>query len=98
TSFGANEVLPSWSNTAAWTNAVTNVKGICCSLTGPELGVRSEPGHTGSTSLMYAGLDNSGTATGKSYAYLKSMALSRITVKPTTKLSYWIFPQANTVR
>ncbi|MGK5680086.1 hypothetical protein [Actinoplanes sp. URMC 104] len=98
TSFDSGQVDVSWSNTAAWTNAVTNVKGICCSLTGPELGVRNEAGHTGAKSLMYAGLDGSGTASGKSYAYLKSLALSRITVKPTTKLSYWIFPQANTVR
>ncbi|MBL7260838.1 hypothetical protein [Paractinoplanes lichenicola] len=95
TSFGPGDVLPSWSNTAAWTNAVVNVAGICCKLTGPELGVRSEPGHTGTTSLMYAGLDNNET---KSYAYLKSMALSRITIKPTTSLTYWIYPQANTVR
>ena len=95
TSFANGEVLPSWSNTVAWTNGVVNVAGICCKLTGPELGVRTETGHTGSTSLMYAGLDNNTT---KSFAYLKSMALSRITVKPTTKLTYWIFPQANTVR
>jgi len=95
TSFGAGEVAPSWSNTVAWTGGIVNVAGICCNLTGPELGVRSEPGHTGNTSLMYSGLDNNAT---KSYAYLKSMALSRITVKPTTKLTYWIFPQANTVR
>jgi hypothetical protein len=95
TSFGTGEVLPSWSNTVAWANGIVNVAGICCKLTGPELGVRSEPGHTGTTSLMYAGLDNDDK---KSYAYLKSMALSRITVKPTTKLSYWIYPQANTVR
>ncbi|MBU2670982.1 hypothetical protein KOI35_46540 [Actinoplanes bogorensis] len=95
TSFGTGEVAPSWSNTVAFTNGVTNVAGICCKLTGPELGVRSEAGHTGTTSLMYAGLDNSTT---KSFAYLKSMALSRITVKSTTKLSYWIYPQTNTVR
>ncbi|GAB2614378.1 hypothetical protein Aab01nite_70950 [Paractinoplanes abujensis] len=95
TSFGTGDVQPSWSNTVAWANGIVNVAGICCKLTGPELGVRTEPGHTGATSLMYAGLDNSAT---KSYAYLKSMALSRITIKPTTKLSYWIYPQANTVR
>ncbi|MBM2617871.1 hypothetical protein JIG36_20140 [Actinoplanes sp. LDG1-06] len=95
TSFGAGEVLPSWSNTVAWTGGIVNVKPICCTLTGPELGVRNEPGHTGSTSLMYSGLDNNTT---KSYAYLKSMALSRITVKSSTRLSYWIYPQSNTVR
>ncbi|GID30001.1 hypothetical protein [Paractinoplanes brasiliensis] len=95
TSFAAGEVLPSWSDTVAWTNGIVNVAGICCKLAGPELGVRTEAGHTGGTSLMYSGLDNNAT---KSYAYLKSMALSRITVKPSTKLTYWIHPQANTVR
>ncbi|GGQ39915.1 hypothetical protein [Couchioplanes azureus] len=96
TSFADGEVQPSWSNTAAWKNAVVNVGGICCGLKGPELGRRTtEPGHTGKQALMYSGMDNDKT---KSYAYLKVMPLSRITVKPTTRLSYWIFPQANTVR
>jgi hypothetical protein len=95
TSFAAGEVLPTWSNSKAWTNSVTNVAGICCSLTGPELGVRAEAGHTGANELMYSGLDNNAT---KSFAYLRAMALSRITIKPTTKLTYWIFPQTTTVR
>ncbi|HEX8626757.1 MAG TPA: ALF repeat-containing protein [Catenuloplanes sp.] len=60
-----------------------------------ELEVNSETGHTGSAAIRYFGVDHDAKL---SFAYLKAMNLSRITVKPTTTLSYWIYPQANTTR
>lgn len=95
TSFDAGNVAPTWSNNKAWTTAVTNVGPLCCSLTAPELGVRIEKAHTGTAALMYSGLDNNAT---KSFAYLRSLSLSRITIKPTTKLTYWIYPETKAER
>ncbi len=72
---------------------VTGVVGIISTVTGPELVTRAEKAHTGTTALMYSGKDNSAT---KSYAYLKAFSLRNLKVRPTTKLSYWIFPQSVT--
>ena len=47
--------------------------------------------HTGSGVLYYAGKDMN---TQSSYAYLKTMTVSRVNVKADTTLSYWIFPPA----
>ncbi len=94
TSFGPSDALPTWANTPAFNGGIANIGGICCNVTGPELDVRPGTGKTGDTALMYSGVDNSTT---KSFGYLKAMALSRITIKPTTTLSYWIYPQTNTV-
>ena len=51
--------------------------------------------NTGTSALVYSGTD---VNTLSSYAYLKSMTVSRIAVKPSTKLSYWIRPQSTATR
>ncbi|MET0521953.1 MAG: trypsin-like serine protease [Jiangellaceae bacterium] len=81
---------PIFSNTPAYSGAVSGVGGICCSLTGPELRIAGERVHAGTRSLFYAGKDNSST---KSFAYLKAYAAQNLTVTSGTILSYWIWPQ-----
>jgi hypothetical protein len=69
------------------------VGGIVASVTAPELGVRAQAvAHAGGKVLMYSGKDNSDT---KSYAYQKVFSLSNATVRPTSTLSYWIYPQSS---
>ncbi|MEU4155632.1 hypothetical protein [Actinoplanes sp. NPDC026670] len=86
-----------------WTNSVssgaargslTNVSGICCSLTGPEMvGPVSPPAgaHSGANTLMYSGRDNSISS---SFAYTKAFQVNNRGITPTTKLKYWIYPQS----
>jgi len=98
TGFESGDSQPTWANTVDTTGGgggILNVGGICCGLSGPEAGVRTETTHTGSSALMYSGMDNSATS---SYAYLKVFDLGtrHIVVGPTTALSYWIYPQSHT--
>ena len=92
TSSEAGEPGLTWTNTV---NAATNIGGVCCSLTGPELKVGAGPpsARTGAKSLLYSGKDNSATS---SYAYMKAFSLTDTFVTPTTTLSYWILPQSPT--
>jgi hypothetical protein len=92
TGLESGQTQPTWSDTVDFSS---NVGGICCSLTGPELGVRSgEQAHTGSSALMYSGMANGGSTT---YAYLKSFDLSGAppTIDASTVLDYWIYPQSS---
>ncbi|MBB4693906.1 FG-GAP-like repeat-containing protein [Paractinoplanes abujensis] len=73
----------------------TPVTGTSTGVTSPALAVATGAGHTGTSALVYSGTD---VNTLSSYAYLKSMTVSRIAVKPSTKLSYWIFPQSTATR
>jgi predicted alpha-1,2-mannosidase len=97
TSFESGQAQPTWTNTVDSAGypagGLTNVGGICCGLTAPEMGVRNEAGHTGGMALMYSGLDNSATT---SYAYMEVFDLSgdNLTVGSNTTLTYWIFPQS----
>ncbi len=98
TGFESGDPQPTWANTVDTTGGgggILNVGGICCGLSGPEAGVRTETTHTGSSALMYSGMDNSATS---SYAYLKVFDLGtrNIVVGQTTALSYWIYPQSHT--
>ncbi len=95
TGLESGQPQPTWSNTVeTQSGGISNVGGICCGLTGPELGVRNETTHAGTAALMYSGLDNSATS---SFAYLKVFDVSaqNIAITSTTKLSYWIFPQSS---
>jgi hypothetical protein len=70
-----------------------NVAGICCSLTGAELkpGPPTVP-RLSPQALLYSGKDTDATS---SFAYLQGF-LTDVYVKPTTRLSYWIYPQSST--
>jgi len=97
TGFESGDPQPTWANTvdsAGGGGGLLNVGGICCGLSGPEIGVRSETTHAGNSALMYSGMDNSATS---SYAYLKVFDLStrNIVVGLTTTLSYWVYPQSS---
>ena len=98
TGFESGDAQPSWTNTVDGggqpAGGISNVTGICCNLTGPEAGTRTEAAHQGSTALMYSGND---TSTSTSYAYMQVFDLqaSPITVGSTTTLEYWIFPQSS---
>ncbi len=95
TGLESGQPQPTWSNTIETQNGgLSNVGGICCGLTAPELGVRNETTHGGSAALMYSGLDNSASG---SYAYLKVFDVSaqNLAITSTSKLSYWIFPQSS---
>jgi hypothetical protein len=87
----------------AWTNTVSaqapgggirNVGGVCCSLTGPELALGADPNgaHNGGNLLLYSGKDTNATS---SFAYTKVFGFDSLTVTPTTRLSYWIYPQSS---
>jgi hypothetical protein len=70
----------------------TNIEGVCCGLTGPELKSSPEKAHGGVNSLLYSGKDISAT---QSATYLQAFAVTHTFVTPATRLSYWIFPQSN---
>ncbi|MBL7255557.1 FG-GAP-like repeat-containing protein [Paractinoplanes lichenicola] len=73
----------------------TPVTGSIVGVTSPTVAVAAGSGHSGTSALVYSGTD---VNTLSSYAYLKSMTVSRIAVKPSTKLSYWIRPQSTATR
>ncbi|BEL09859.1 hypothetical protein Q0Z83_080500 [Actinoplanes sichuanensis] len=90
------ETAPTWTNTVSAKlpgagGGLAEVGGLCCAVTIPELGSRAEQAATGTNALMYSGRDNS---TSTSYAYLKAFQLNEVYIKPTTKLTYRIFPQS----
>jgi len=98
TGFESGDPRPTWANTVDGgsypAGGISNVGGICCGLSGPEAGVRTEAGHTGAAALLYSGMDTSASS---SYAYDKVFDLTgaNIVVGPTTTLSYWIYPQSS---
>lgn len=69
---------------------VNNIGGICCGLSGPELGGVREQAHTGQVSLRYSGYDNS---TQSSYVYFNVFDLN-VAIDAPVVLSYWIYPQS----
>ena len=89
---------PAWTGTvdsgAPPAGSSSNVGGICCGLSGPELsaGANSQT-HAGGYSLLYSGKANGGTTT---YAYMKVFDLSSqsLTLDANSRLSYWIYPQS----
>lgn len=92
--FESGDTRLNWQNTATTANGITNVVGLCCNLTGPELLTGPLSGsHGGSQVLLYSGKDNSTT---RSFAYLKAFGQSNVQVRPSTVLSYWIYPQSKT--
>ncbi|MCM4078072.1 S1 family peptidase [Paractinoplanes hotanensis] len=95
TGFEAADARANWVS-AADTGAnghggVTGVGGIISTVAGPELATRAEQAHSGTTALMYSGKDTSAT---RSYAYMKAFSLRNLTIRPSSTLSYWIFPQS----
>lgn len=96
TSFESGQPQPTWTDTVDSAGypagGLNNVGGICCSLSGPEMGIRAEVAHSGSTALMYSGEDNSSTS---SYAYMEVFDLSgqNLTVGSSTTLTYWVYPE-----
>ncbi|MEV0901161.1 LamG domain-containing protein [Actinoplanes sp. NPDC049802] len=88
-----------------WTNSVStgtargglsNVGGVCCALTGPELFTTSTPpagSYIGTNSVLYSGKDNSAAG---SYAYTRAFQLTGVKVSPATRLTYRIYPQSTT--
>ncbi|MEU4157705.1 hypothetical protein [Actinoplanes sp. NPDC026670] len=54
--------------------------------------VNNERAHAGSSAIRYYGVDQN---TSRSHAYFNAINLTRITVKPTTKLTYWVYPESN---
>ena len=95
--FEAADARLNWQNTIDDTGAghggTLNVGGVNSTLTGAEL--KTGPlaaAHSGSTILLYSGKDNSATS---SYAYTKAYSLNNVTVRASTTLSYWIYPQSS---
>jgi hypothetical protein len=96
TGLETGQPAPGWTDTVstgAPAGGLRNVSGICCSLTGPETGVRAEHPRSGDKVLMFSGKDDNATS---SHAYTKAFPLSSVFVTPTTRLSYWIHPQSTT--
>ncbi len=97
TGLETNDIPLTWTNTvdgAAYPNGGSeNVGPIVSSLSGPELGARSENSESGNTEIMFSG-KALGDAT--NYAYLKLFDLSgaNLTVSAGMHFAYWIFPQS----
>ena len=94
TGFEPADSRPDWQNTVADTGGggAANVGGIVSSVTTSELGVRAvASAHGGSDVLMYSGMDNNAT---KSFAYNQAYGLKNVSVRPTSTMSYWIYPQS----
>jgi hypothetical protein len=85
TSFEPGDVTLPSHDTPAWDGSIYNSDAF--------LGLNRNVGqtHTGSAALEYFGSDQDTT---QSFAYLRVVNVSRVTIKPTTTLSYWIYPQA----
>jgi len=98
TGFESGDRQPTWANTVDGggypAGGLSNVGGLCCGLSGPETGIRTETSHTGTAALLYSGMDNSAS---NSDAYDKVFDLTgaNTVVGPTTTLSYWIYPQSS---
>jgi hypothetical protein len=97
TGLETGQPAPTWTDTVstgAPRGGLKNVSGLCCSLTGPEAGVRAEtPTHGGEKMLLFSGKDDNATS---SHAYTKVFQLTNVFVTPSTRLSYWIYPQSTT--
>ncbi len=99
TGFENGEPQQTWKDTVDTSNAVaggsSNIKGICCNLTGPEASTRTELAHSGNTALLYSG--SATNSSGPNYASMQIFDLSKqdITVGANTTLSYWIYPQSS---
>jgi hypothetical protein len=96
TGFEAGQYAPNWNNAVSDElpgGGLANVGGVCCDLAGPELFVSGSggPAHTGENALLYSGKDNN---VGTSFAYMKVIRPDNLYVTPTSRLSYWIFPQS----
>ncbi len=100
TNFEPGERLPDWTDGVDLNGqpggGINGVGGISFGSAGPgapELGMRQEVAHTGSTALMY-----SGSAQGAStdYAYMQAFDLSSTPyqIGANTTLTYWIYPQS----
>ena len=95
TGFESGQPQPTWTDTVDTSGGGLNdVTGLCCSLTGPEAGVRTgETEHTGSSSLLY-----SGSADGSNpHAYMQVFDLSGspLSIGTSKTLRYWIYPQSS---
>ncbi len=95
----AGEPQPIASNTVdsgGYAGGQVNVSGVCCNLTGPEMGVRAELAHAGSNALMYSG--SVVTTDAPRVAYMKAFDVSgnAPTIVQNTTLSYWVYPQSQT--
>ena len=95
--FETGDARLNWQNTIDDTGTghggMLNVGGVISTLTGAEL--KTGPlaaAHSGGTILLYSGKDNNAT---QSYAYTKAYALNNVTVRASTTLSYWIYPQSS---
>jgi predicted alpha-1,2-mannosidase len=98
TGLETNEAALTWTNTvdsAYPGGGIANVGPILSSLSGPELGVRSENSQSGSDEIMFSGDAQGGSSV---YANLKMFDLSsqNVVISPGMRFSYWIFPQSNT--
>ncbi len=60
-----------------------------CMATKPVARINTDWANTGKRTVSIHGYDHSAT---QSYAYFRALPLNRVTVKPTTTLSYWVFP------
>jgi hypothetical protein len=86
----AGQPRMNWDDAVESNGGSVGVGGIVAGLTGSELGMRAMSPHTGTNAMLYSGKDTSAT---KSHAYNKAFSLTNATVKPSTTLSYWIYPQ-----
>ncbi|MEU8819724.1 trypsin-like serine protease [Actinoplanes sp. NPDC048796] len=89
TSFEATDpaVVP---NISAGAGMIYNVGGVIASVSGPELGIRTQRARTGTRSVLYSGKDLSSIS---SYAHLKLASTPNILVDGRTVLEYSIFPE-----
>ena len=94
-----NEAQLAWTNTADTgpypAGGITNVGPILTTLSGPELGVRSENSQSGSDEIMFSGKALGG-AIDCAYMKLFDLSTQNVVISSGMHFSYWIFPQSST--
>ncbi|MFI1092576.1 glycosyl hydrolase family 95 catalytic domain-containing protein [Streptomyces sp. NPDC020917] len=94
--FESTDPAPTWADTVDTTaGGLAGVTGICCGLTGPQAGTRTnEKSHTGSSALMYSGSAQGGDSV-HAYTKIYDLTSSPLAIGAGKTLSYWIYPQSN---
>jgi hypothetical protein len=93
----ADDIQLTWTDTVDSVSpggGLAGVGPVVNTVSGPELGVRSENAQSGSNAIMYSGAGKGGVS---SYACMKMFDLSEqsITISSGMHFSYWIFPQSS---
>ncbi|WP_126625793.1 hypothetical protein [Dictyobacter alpinus] len=94
--FEPADTQPTWSNTLDESAGISNVRGVCCNLPGPEakIGAGSSFAHTGDHALLYSGYASNPNGTDYAYSKIFDVSSRNIVIHSSSTLSYWINPES----